>query len=348
MYLNIERKPKELTAVVEENGARYTYGEIELFVKEFEAWIPSRSLIFLFCQNSMGAIAGHIACIENGIVPLMISRRMDRELQIRLIETYQPAYFWMPEDMRNFDLDGKTVAKKYGYALYQTGYDSPVMNEDLSMLLTTSGSTGSPKLVRHSYQNLSANAEHVAEFFGFTSDDRSWIDLQLHYTMGLNVACSSLFAGATLLMTTRTMMEKEYWEMFSREKPTNLTGVPYSYELLKKLRFFKKDWPDLRILAEGGGRLTDEMFQETAAWAKEHGKQFFATFGTSETTARLAYLNPDQALTHIGSMGKAIPGGTLFLIDDEGNRLSDGEATGELVYQGENVTLGYGNILHCR
>ena len=69
--------------------------------------------------------------------------------------------------------------------------------------------------------------------------------------------------------------------------------------------------------------------------------KFFATFGTSETTARLAYLEPTKALEKIGSIGKAIPEGKLSLIDDAGHEIMDCEAEGELVYAGPNVTLGY-------
>ena len=340
MYLQIDKRDETRTAVIEDTGNTYTFGDLKAFAGEFGEWIPARKLIFILCQNTMGAIAAHIASIENRIVPLMISCHMDAALRDHLIETYHPEYLWAPEWMAA-DLGGEALARKYEYVLIKTEYTSPELYEDLAMLLTTSGSTGSPKLVRHCYRNLYANAQNVAAFFGFTPEDRPLIDLQLHYTMGLNVACSNLYAGATLVMTTLNAMQKRYWDYFSEQRVTNITGVPYNYEILKKLKFFRKDWPDLRILAEGGGRLTDDLFREVAAYARDHGKQFFATFGTSETTARLAYLNPEYALERTGSIGKAIPNGRLSLIDDEGNEIEETEATGEMVYQGENVTLGY-------
>ena len=159
--------------------------------------------------------------------------------------------------------------------------------------------------------------------------------------MGLNVACSSLQAGACLAMTTHNAMEDAYWAFYREQNITNITGVPYSYEILKRMRFFKEEHPSLRIIAEGGGKLTDAMFTLIAEYARDHGKQFFATFGTSETTARLAYLDPSQALTRIGSIGKAIPNGELFLVDHDGAVMEQPVAEGELVYRGENVTLGY-------
>ncbi|MCM1568111.1 MAG: AMP-binding protein [Roseburia sp.] len=340
MYLRLNEKPKDRIAVLEDTGEQYSYGELCDFVEEFGGWLPERSLIFILCRNTMATMAGHVAAIENQIVPLMISCKMDVSLRNTLIETYQPEYLWIPRELQK-EFPYETIAEKYDYLLIRTGYDKAPLYPELSMLLTTSGSTGSPKLVRHSYKNLFANAENVASFFGFTDRDRPLIDLQLHYTMGLNVACSSLFAGATLVMTTKTAMEREYWQVFKERHVTNITGVPYNYELLKKLRFFKMDLPDLRILAQGGGKLSDEMFRELAEYAERTGKKFFATFGTTETTARLAYLEPDKALEHIGSIGKAIPKGELFLADEEGNVIQTAEADGELVYRGDNVTLGY-------
>ena len=341
MYLRIDERDPERVAVVEDTGKSYTFGDLTGFVPEFGSWIPARSLIFILCQNTMGTMAAHIASIENRIVPLMISRHMDTALRSTLIETYSPEYLWIPEEMQAEFSGMEAVARKFDYVLLKTGMPSPALYEDLAMLLTTSGSTGSPKLVRHRYRNLYANAENVAAVFGFNENDRPWIELQLHYTMGLNVACSNLYAGATLVMTTMNAMQKEYWEHFKAQHITNICGVPYSYEIWKKMRFFRSDWPDLRILAEGGGRLTDDMFTEVATYARDHGKQFFATFGTSETTARLAYLDPERALERIGSIGKAIPNGKLSLIDDDGHEIEEMDATGEMAYAGENVTLGY-------
>lgn len=338
MYLRIEEHKQDSYAVVEDLGQKYTYADILELCAFFKSVVEERSVIFILCGNHFASIAGHVACVENRIVPLMISRKMDKELLGKLIETYQPQYLWMPqEDESSY----KIVAGCYRYKLVKTGYQKYPIYEDLAMLLTTSGSTGSPKLVRHKYANLSSNARNVASVFRFSADDHALIDLPLHYTMGLNVACSNLYAGATLYLASHTILEKGYWDFFETSDITNMCGVPYSYEMLRKMKFFRKDHPTLRVIAEGGGRLTDELFREIAEYAKNHDKKFYATFGTSETTARLAFLDPDRAVEKTGSIGKAIPEGTLFLTDDAGNEIDAMEAMGELAYKGPNVTLGY-------
>ena len=344
MYLQVDRWSDNI-AVIDDSGEKYKYGDIVDFSKCFGKWIPERSLIFILCKNCFATIAAHIACIDNHIVPLMISANMDVELLKGLIDLYKPMYIWCPDESKD-KLDSvlcssEDVAGQYGYLLIKLKNDNCDMYEDLAMLLTTSGTTGSPKLIRHSYFNLYSNAENVANVFGFSEQDRALVDLKLHYTMGLNVACSNLYCGATIILTEHNPSEKEWWNIFREYKPTNMCGVPYSYEILKQMRFFRKDHEELKIIAQGGGKLSDELFGIVAKYAVKYGKRFFATFGTSETTARLAYLNPDKALEKIGSIGKAIPCGEMLLVDEFGNYITDVEAEGELVYRGPNVTLGY-------
>lgn len=338
MYLNIDDHKPDSCAVVEDGGKEYTYGDLAEFCDYFSQLIPKRGLIFILCRNVYAAIAAHVACIENRIIPLMLSEKIDYELLHNLIDLYQPQYLWMPEEN---ECTYPVVSVRAAYKLVKTDYDAYPVSSELAMLLATSGSTGSPKLVRHSYRNLECNARNVAEIFGFSEDERAMIDLPLHYTMGLNVACSNLYAGATLMMTTRSILEKGYWNFFESAGITNMCGVPYSYEMLNRMKFFQKDNQSLRIIAEGGGKLTDELFRKIADYSRSNNKRFYATFGTSETTSRLAFLEPEKAIEKIGSIGKAIPGGKLFLIDDDGIEIENMEGSGELVYAGPNVTLGY-------
>ena len=101
------------------------------------------------------------------------------------------------------------------------------------------------------------------------------------------------------------------------------------------------DLPDLTTLSEGGGKLTDARFKQLAEYAQRTGKRFIASFGTTETAARMACLPPELALTKTGSIGRAIPEGELFLVDEDGSVLTDPAAEGEMCYRGPNVTMGY-------
>ena len=338
MYLNLDRHNPHKIAVKDDSGYSMTYGEVCSTIGELASLNISRSLVFCLCENCAGALIGYLAFENNGQVPLLLSAGLDEGFRKNLEQMYEPGYYWLPERMRD-EIAGECVFASHGYALISTGRKPYSLNEKLSLLLTTSGSTGSPKLVRHKYGNLEANAENVAKVFEWRTEEVGICDLPMNYTMGLNVINSHLIAGASVLMVKANLMDPEFWAYIKKEGGTSFCGVPFSYEIMRRIGFEKMDLPSLYTLAEGGGKLTDKMFKWLAAYANNSGKRFCATFGTSETSARMAFLDPGMALEKTGSIGKAIPGGELFLLDEVTGE--DGSATGELGYRGPNVTMGY-------
>lgn len=338
MFLNVDKHNQGKVAIKDDCGYTLTYADICRTIEEFEFLCLPRSVIFCLCENCAGSLVGYMAFENNRQVPLLINADMDAELMSNLEAMYAPSYYWVPE-RKAVIVRGEQVYYAYGYVLLKTGIAPYPLNNKLSMLLTTSGSTGSPKLVRHKYGNLEANAENVAKVFSWTVNEVGICDLPMNYTMGLNVINSHLVVGASVLMIKANLMDPDFWEFIKVNKGTSFCGVPFSYEVMRRVGFDKMDLPWLNTLAEGGGKLTDKMFRWIATYAKNSGKRFCATFGTSETSARMAFLEPEFALEKIGSIGKAIPNGEMFLLDEVEEE--DGMATGELGYRGPNVTMGY-------
>jgi acyl-coenzyme A synthetase/AMP-(fatty) acid ligase len=213
--------------------------------------------------------------------------------------------------------------------------------DELSHLLPTSGSTGSPKLVRHCYENIEATALNISTFFKLTSKDRPLLVLPLYYTMGLSVVFSHLYVGATVLITDLSMTDKTFWNFIKEQKASSFTGVPYSFEILKLMRFFQMDLPDLTLLTQGGGKMPYSLNLQFAKYTQDNGKQWIATYGQTEGTARMAYLEPEYAISKCGSIGRAVPNGELFLVDENNNIIEASYTEGEMCYRGKNVTLGY-------
>lgn len=340
MLFDIDKKPVSAFAAIDDSGGQLTYGELVELGQKLSTTLPKRELVFCLCENKVGSLAGFVALYENKDVCLLINAAIDRELLDNLRETYHPSYYWMPES-KIADFNFEVILNYKEYALCKTGEKAPEMHPELSLLMTTSGTTGSPKLVRHKYGNVENNAKNVAQAFGWTADERGIIDLPMQYTMGLNVICSHLHVGATVLLVAANLMNPKYWQFIKEQKGTNFTGVPFSYEILNRLRFQKMDLPYLTTMAEGGGKLSDTLFSTFANYAEEKGKRFFATFGTTETTARLAFLSPERAVQKTGSIGKAIPEGKLYLVDENGHQINEPNTEGELIYEGPNVTMGY-------
>ena len=338
MFLNVDQHTKGKIAIKDDSGYTLTYEDVCCTIKQFAELALPRCVIFCLCENCAAALLGYMAFENNGQVPLLLSASLDDELRTNLEKEYLPSYYWAPVNKVD-EMEGDNVFQTYGYVLLKLTNKPYLLNEKLSMLLTTSGSTGSPKLVRYKYGNLEANAANVAKAFSWSVDEVGICDLPMYYTMGLNVINSHLVIGATVLMVKANLMDPDFWKFIKENEGTSFCGVPFSYEVMRRVGFDKMDLPKLYTLAEGGGKLTDKMFKWIATYAKNNGKRFCATFGTSETSARMAFLDPALALEKIGSIGKAIPSGEMFLLDEVINE--DGSATGELAYRGPNVTMGY-------
>ena len=338
MFLGLDSVDANRFAAVDDSGERVTYGELRRRADAFAATIPPRSLVFLLSANTIKSLVAYVGCLSHRIVPLILSAKTDPALLDELKHRYHPDFIFedgvqikQSNNLKSSNLESNN----------QTISNQTILHPDLALLLPTSGSTGSPKLVRHSYRNIEANAENVKNLFGLTPDERAMAVLPMHYTMGLSVIASHLKAGASLILSGRSLLDAAFWKMLKDEHATSFTGVPYSYELLMKLRFTRMNLPNLKTITQGGGKLTPEMFAALADYAAKSGKRFIATYGQSECTARMAYLPAELAQTKTCSIGFAEPGGQLSIVDENGNESFQGEATGEMVYRGENVTLGY-------
>lgn len=221
----------------------------------------------------------------------------------------------------------------------------PRLHPDLALLLTTSGSTGSPKLVRQSRENVAVNAAAIVDYLEIGEFDRAITTLPMSYTYGLSVINSHLLAGAELLLTEMSVMQRDFWKFFNKEKASSLAGVPYTYEMLKKLKFTDMLLPSLKYMTQAGGRLRPDLHKEFAEFAQEKHKRFYVMYGQTEATARMSYLPYGKSVEKCGSIGVAIPGCALSLLDEQGNPIEKPHVAGELIFEGRNVTHGYATAL---
>lgn len=341
MFLNLDKRKDNELIGVDSTDATLSVGELHQERKELASLLLARSVVFVLCNNTVGALAAYLNTVLLDVVPVMLSFKTDLQLMESLYQVYQPAYVWLPDESTPFFQDGSVVYQAKGYKLFRTTNSPYEIHPSLELLMTTSGSTGSPKLVRYKKGNLDANARNVAIAFGWTAEERPLCDLAMNYTMGLNVINTHIYVGATVYLTNENIMSAPYWDYLRKYQLTNLTEVPFGYELMLKLRFTRMDLPYLTTLSQGGGKLTDKTFETLAEYADKTGKRFVATFGTTETAARMTMLDASLALTKTGSIGKAIPEGTLKLLDEDGKEITAPDTEGELVYSGPNVTMGY-------
>lgn len=329
-------------ALVDENGLQITYGQLNTNAQALAGFIGRRCLVFSLCRNEIGSVLGYVAFVNNGIVPVQLNSHLEAGLLEKLLETYEPSYLWASKDQVKLFPTMKEVWSAYDYCLLKTEYEKEYkLNDELALLITTSGSTGSPKLVRQSAINLLDNATSIAEYLKLDASERPISTLPMNYVYGLSIINSHFLVGATLLLTEKGLMQKEFWKFFKEAEATSFGGVPYTYEMLDRLRFYRMDLPSLRTMTQAGGKITPELHEKFAAYAAEKGKNFVVMYGAAEATSRMGYLPPEKAVEKKGSMGIPIPGGKFILVDADGKEITTPRTTGELVYEGKNVTLGY-------
>lgn len=298
LFKNIVNIDKDRLAIISDTGERLTYSELMERVSTRAKELERGVLQFSLCKNTIESIVEYLACLEAGAPVVMLDASKDAETIENLRQIYQPG-----------------ITK---------------CHPDLAVCLTTSGSTGSPKLVRLTLRNIIANAESIAEYLHIDANERPITMLPMYYSYGLSIINSHLLKGATILLTDKSYAQREFWNFLRENEATSMSGVPYTWEMLRRLRFMRMDLPSVRTMTQAGGKLNAEIALEYIRWAKSVGKQFIVMYGQTEATARMSYLPWERAEEKYASIGVAIPGGEFSLAED-----------GELIYCGPNVSMGY-------
>lgn len=335
-------KYDDAIAVITEASETVSYRTIVAEADSFAQNLGARSLVFVVCRNNLESVVGYIGCLRRRAVPVLISDNIDQEFFDSLLDLYRPEFIWLPSDRADERSDCATLHSFGGYVLLGTSYEIDYgLHDELAILLTTSGSTGSPKLVRLTYENINSNTESIVKYLRIKATDRPITTLPMAYTFGLSIINTHLSMGCAIVLTDKTLMNKGIWELLKAQEVTTFGGVPYTYEMLKKLRFFSMELPSLQILTQAGGKLGRELSEEFAIGCDEKGVSFIVMYGQTEATARMSYLPREHAITKAGSIGIAIPGGEFWLEDESGSVVEDNDTVGELVYRGTNVCAGY-------
>lgn len=335
---------KDNIAIITDLGEKLSYQELGIIAEQLSQAFIDKGLVFCLCKNVVASLIGYVTFVNKNIPAVLLDANKDSELLHQLLKVYQPEYLWLPKE-RADEFDGYTVYELKEYALFKTSYKEHLIEKEINPLmaigLTTSGSTGSPKLVRLSKYNLIANAESIAEYLSISDKERPITTLPMYYSYGLSVINSHLISGATILLTDKSVMQKEFWTFLKEENATSIAGVPYTYEMLRRLRFFRMSLPSLTTLTQAGGKLNKDIAKEYIEYCIANDKKFIVMYGQTEATARMSYLPWKYALEKYASIGIAIPGGELSILDSEGENIKLPNYDGELIFKGKNVSLGY-------
>lgn len=336
----LRHRDERLALIAPAQGDFLTYAELGARVDEVaerlhEALGGSR-LVFLAPAPDVQSVLLYLACLRAGL-PLCLAEPQPAPLA-RLCLAYRPALVLAPDTLETPEgwAPGPSPVPGYVAALAERPGEH-ALHPKLALLLTTSGSTGSPKLVRLTARNLESNARAIAEYLELGPGERAIQSLPMHYSYGLSVLNSHLVAGGAVVLTPHSFMRPEFWRDADEQRATSFAAVPYMYETLHRLRFDPASHPSLRTLTQAGGALRRDLIAHFHARATHAGARLVVMYGQTEATARISYVPPERLGEKIGAIGVPIPGGRLRL-----EPLDSGEGSGnQLVYEGENVMMGY-------
>jgi acyl-CoA synthetase (AMP-forming)/AMP-acid ligase II len=307
-------------------GQWFTRAELTRRVTEFAARLQflRKALGFLFVYNDVESLIAYLGALQAGHAVAMLNPELDETLRARLIGLFQPDFIAAPPEQ----------------PLWCS--DTPHRHEihpDLSLLLSTSGSTGSPKLLRLSWRNLESNARQIIEALGHTTHDCTMITAPIFNGYGQSVIHTMLLAGGSFALARARVVSREFWNAARAAGCNTIGGTPFFYQTLDRLDLDSLNVPRLTKFVQIGGRMPEHLAVKFHTMVRARAGELHLMYGQAEATARISGLPPELLPEACGSVGFVLPGGKLW-IEHEGRECAPMEE-GELVYQGPNVMMGY-------
>jgi acyl-CoA synthetase (AMP-forming)/AMP-acid ligase II len=318
----------EQPALLFPGAAAISYAELDRRVSRLaQALGAKKRLIALEAEKSEQAILSYLAALKGGHAVALLPPGCGEALEA--FETdFAPDTVFRRTDGRWRRIDA-------------TGQADGALHPDLAVMLGTSGSTGKSRFVRLSGSAIEANARSIGDYLGLRQDDRGALILPFHYSYGLSVLNSHLAKGACVYIAGKGAADGGFAQEMRTADCTNISGVPYSFELMDKTGFLKEGLPALRFMTVAGGRIGPGLAETFRRRLAARNQRFFVMYGQTEATARIAYVPPESLAGNTDSIGIAIPGGRLRLVDEAGGAVTAPGEAGELAYRGPNVMMGY-------
>ena len=332
MFLIPENVDPHKDALVDDCGNRISYARLKEDTTRFAEAIPERCFVIILADNAVDTIRFYLSCMTACCVPLLLEPNLYPSYLNDYVNRYTPQYLWAPVSWAPTLVQwGRITFRTSGHVLVQTDFPIFPMYPNLALLLTTSGSTGNPKAVRLSRRNLEENSDAIVEALCLVPGDRGITTLPINYTYGMAIVHMHLRVGATLLVTSRKLIDPIFQAFLYQEKITNFQGVPYIHEMMDRLQFYRNPPESLRFVSMGGGKAPEAFQTKLNELFAQRGIRFYALYGQTEGTTMLTKLPDEKLQNDPDCIGVACRGMEAY-VDEE---------TGELIFRGSSVSLGF-------
>lgn len=339
--INLSRKNLQNDSILisKNNFVSYKFLEQESF--HIRNKLKENSLVIFFANNDIGSIILYYALLKHNVTILLLDDTLNLKEVHKYIKDYKPSYILFPKK-NNYEVNNFQIIFESNnfYLSKNKARLSYKLNNNIKFLLTTSGSTRDPKCAKITFDSIKKNTESIIEYLEINANDRTATTMPFNYSYGLSVINSHFMAGASIIPTNYSIIEKNFWNLVKQNGITNLNGVPYFYEILNRIGLEKlKELKKLRFLTQAGGSLDQDVFTSLKNYCHKNKKSFYLMYGQTEASPRISYIKVNKNLQK-PSLGKALPGGKLYLVNNNEN-IKKINTEGELIYEGPNIFSGY-------
>lgn len=294
----------------------------------------SDDLILILADKNVETIIAYVGALRSSLVVMMLDSAVSPDVLQASVDSYCPKYIFTCEKR---SLDGFKPVRNFrsGQLLRRDSSPNRRLHPDLKLLMPTSGSTGDPKCVRVSADNMAFSTSAITSYLQMNNSSRSITTLPLHYTYGLSVLNNTMGSRGSIVISSASVVDKEFWRLMRESEITILSGVPLTFEMMKRKKITAESTPSLSCVTQAGGRLSEDLTRHFAEVFSGIGIRYYTMYGQTEASPRISFVPPDRAIEKLGSVGLPIPGGHIEIKEPDENGI------GELVYRGRNVCMGY-------
>ena len=317
-----------------DKNKEYSFNDIFMIADDFISCVPTGSVVLIDCDRKIDAICSYIGALRNKVTPLLIDSDINDDIVSKIANLYKIEFIFSCKNRKLKDYNFyKKLNHSYIYNRKKVNFDQ--IFKDLCLIMLTSGSTGESKCVRISKNNLCSVTKSIVRYLELNHSRVSINSLPLHYIYGLSVLNCSLESRSSFVLNDKSWLERDFWKTVEQNQVTDLSGVPFMFQLLKNVKLSSKVLKNLKCVNQAGGRLDDKLIKHFNDYFLMHKIKFFIMYGATEASPRISYVPHDKLSDNIGSVGIPIDIGKLYTDSD------DKVSEGELIYEGPNVCLGY-------
>lgn len=353
--ISADRVPAKL-ALVTDRG-RWSYGQLELAANRFanhlrENGIRRHARVVIKLENGFESAAAILGTLKAGAVFVPVNATIKAEKLAYVLDDCSADFLVSDAEARS--TQGPTLTARMGVGKSNTSWPlsqvlgagdgsrppKQAIDVDLASLIYTSGSTGVPKGVMVTHLSMLTALRSITSYLGMNEDDVVLNALPFSFDYGLYQFLMTTALGGTLVLHNSLHYPVRLLELAQKEGVTGLPITPTIAALLLQIDLSRYPLPRLRYITSTAAAMPVEYIRKLRK-VYEHAK-LFSMYGLTECK-RACYLPPDQIDKRPGSVGKAIPNTEVYIVSEEGERITRPGIVGELVIRGAHVMSGYWN-----